>query len=228
MAGTGYAPPQRILTLEKGPGKRLVDHRGFPFGIRRQREILRGEQTAGHQGDSHGFEVSRPRVKADRRVRSVRRFSFDTKAGVPIIATQQIIKGIGRGKHSGNCFETRQKLRVQTLGPRPVITVERRVHPKEQDIAGVKARIDAFQILQCADKQASAGKNQNGERDLRDHKRASEVQPSAAGGASPKRGGVCFERRSQIQPQTAKRGREAEQNSSQNRSQCGECKHAGI
>src|SRR5205807_2152010 len=107
MAYTSYVPPERILLLKKGAGKGLVDHSGFPRGVWRQREILRCKQAPGHQGNTHGFEELRTRRKAERLVLRVLVFSFDSKAGVPIIAAQQGIKGIGCGKHAWNCLKTR-------------------------------------------------------------------------------------------------------------------------
>src|SRR6267378_3615358 len=96
-------------------------------------------------------------------------FSLNRKARVPIVAAQQRVKRIGGGKDTGGSFDALQQLGIEILGLRPGVAVERGVQVKQEDVARVKAGINAFQIFQRAHKQTSARKNQNSEGHLRDY-----------------------------------------------------------
>src|SRR5205809_368301 len=141
MADTADTPPERVLILEKAAGKRLVDHSGLPLGVRRQREILRCKHPARHQGNSHGFKEFWSRSKAERLVLGVLCFSFDAKAGIPVIAAQQRIKGISCGNDAWDCLDTLQHLGIETARLCRRVTVERWVHGKEQDVVRIKPGI---------------------------------------------------------------------------------------
>ena len=98
--------------------------------------------------------------------------SLDAKAGIPIIATQQRIKGIRCGNDARDGLDALQHLGIETMRLRGCVTVERGVHVKEQDVVRVKPGIDAFQVFQRAHQQTSARQGQNSKCDLGEHQAA--------------------------------------------------------
>ena len=99
-------------------------------------------------------------------------FSFDAKAGIPVIAAQQRIKGISCGNDAWDCLDTLQHLGIETARLCRRVTVERWVHGKEQDVVRIKPGIDAFQVLERAHQQTGAREGQNSECYLGDHEAA--------------------------------------------------------
>src|SRR5215212_2334346 len=115
--------------------------------------VLIGEFTSLQDRSTQGFEVGRPNARVHRKwrvVASLRRFAFNKYRATVVVETEWDVTRDRRRFDSRQRLHTFQKLMVELLAPRFVVSLQSEIERHGQRVLWIETRVHRLQLLQSA------------------------------------------------------------------------------